>query len=133
MIHDEVAFRGLPTFSPRFCAFFSDLARSGVLADAGTPRPVSGPKFQKKIRKNIESGLKQVVAVPPFEAISIAIDAGAPPASFSPESRSSEALGPPKGPKTLREGPPQGQQVSPAARAASASLENSKQVTPAAL
>ena len=68
--------------------FFSDLACSGVLADAGTPRPVSGQNFQKRrIRKNIESGLKQV-AVPPFEAISIAIDAGAPPAPFSQESGS---------------------------------------------
>ena len=108
MIHDEVAFRGLPIFFQFFLHCFSDLARSGVLADAGTPRPVSGQNFQKKkIQKNITSGLKQA-PVPPFEAISIAIDAGAPPASFSPESRSSGALGAPKGPKTLREGPPRG-------------------------
>ena len=62
---------------------------------------------RKKIPKNIKSGLKQA-PVPPFEAISSGIDAGAPPASFSPESRSSGALGAPKGPKTLREGPPRG-------------------------
>ena len=67
------------------------VACSGVLADAGTPRPVSGQNFQKKkIPKNIKSGLKQV-AVPPFEAISSGIDAGAPPAPFSQESGS---LGP---------------------------------------
>ena len=49
LIHDKVAFRGLPTFfSPDFVPFFPDLARSGVLADAGTPRPVSGQNVQKK-------------------------------------------------------------------------------------
>ena len=74
-----------------FCLFFADLVRSGVLADAGTPRPVSGQNFQEnQFPKNIESGLKQV-AVPPFEAISSAIDAGAPPTPFSQESGS---LGP---------------------------------------
>ena len=76
------AFHFFSDFSLMFFALFSDLAGSGVLGHAGTPRPVSGPNFQEKqSSEKIKSGLKQV-AVPPFEAISIAIDAGASPAPF---------------------------------------------------
>ena len=78
----------MTVFCFSFSCFFAVVDFPGVLGHAGTLGAVSGPKFQEKqTPKNIESGLNRV-AVPPFDAVSIAFDAGLPPAPFSQESGS---------------------------------------------
>ena len=74
---------GLPGPSMFFQFIF--FLRSGLFRCADARRDAEAcfqAEFpEKNSMKNIETGLKQVV-VPPFEAISTAIDSGAPPAPF---------------------------------------------------